>query len=64
MTPQSKVFEMKYALNSENKFGVDTNGEHWKGRTRNYFCGNIAAVKPLLEWAEGFGKVPVAQADV
>ena len=64
LTTQSRVFEMKYALNSENKFDGEKDGEHWKGRTRNYFCGFIPAVKPLLEWADGFGKVPIAQADV
>ena len=64
LTPQSKVFEMKYVLNTENKFDGDTNGEHWKGRTRNYFCGFIPAVKPVLVWAEGFGKVQIVQNDV
>ena len=29
-----------------------------------YMCGLIPAVKPLLEWAESFGKVPISQADV
>ena len=55
---------MKYAINNENKFDGEKDGEHWKGKTRNYFCGFIPAVKPLLEWAEGFGKVPITQADV
>ena len=64
MTTQSKVFDVKYALNSENKFDGEKDGEQWKGKTRNYLCGLIPAVKPLLERAEGFGKVPISQADV
>ena len=55
---------MKYGVNTENKFDGDNNGEHWKERTRNYFCGFIPAVKPLLEWAEGFGKIQIVQNDV
>ena len=64
MTPQSRIFETKYADNAANKFDGDKEGDQWKGRTRNYFCGLIPAMKPLLEWAESFGKNPIAQADV
>ena len=64
MTSQSRVFKMKYGLNTETKFDRDTIGEHWKGRARNYFCGFLPVVKPLLEWAEGFGKAQIAQSDV
>ena len=64
LTPQSTVFEMKYVFNTENEFDGDNSGEHWKGRTRNCFCGFIPAVKPLLEWAEGFCKVQIVQNDV
>ena len=31
---------------------------------RNYFCGFIPTVKPLFEWAEGFGKVQIVQTNV
>ena len=64
MTPQSRVFEMKYVLNNKHKFDGDKDGEHWKGRTRNYFRGFLPAVKPRLEWADGFGKVRIVQNDV
>ena len=64
MTPQSRIFETKYADNAANKFDGDKEGDQWKGRTRNYFCGLIPSMKPLLEWAESFGKNPIAQADV
>ena len=64
MTTQSKIFEVKYAQFSENRFDGDKNGEHWKGRTRNYFCGVLPAAKSLLEWAEGFGKNEITQRDV
>ena len=47
-----------------NKFDGDKEGEQWKGWTRNYFCGLIPAIKPLLEWAENFGKIPIAFQDV
>ena len=64
MTPQSRIFETKYADNTANKFDGEKEGDQWKGRTRNYFCGLIPSMKPLLEWAESFGKNPIAQADV
>ena len=64
LTTQSKIFEVKYAQFSENMFDGDKDGEHWKGRTRNYFCGFLPAVKSLLEWAEGFGKNEITQRDV
>ena len=54
------IFEVKYAQFSENRFDGDKDGEHWKGRTRNYFCGLVPAVKSMLEWAEGFGKNEIA----
>ena len=64
MSTQSKVFDMKYAFNGKNKFDGEKDGEHWKGKTKNYMCGLIPAVKPLLEWAESFGKTPISQVDV
>ena len=48
LTTQSKIFEVKYGQFSENRFDGDKDGEHWKGRTRNYFCGLLPAVKSLL----------------
>ena len=64
MTTQSKIFEVKFAQFNENRFDGEKNGETWKGRTRNYFCGMLPAVKQLLEWAEEFGKVEITQRDV
>ena len=64
LTPQSRIFETKYADSSANKFDGDKDGEQWKGRTRNYFCGLIPAIRPLLQWAENFGKTPITLQDV
>ena len=64
LTPQSRIFETKYADSSANKFDGDKDGEQWKGRTRIYLCGLIPAIRPLLQWAENFGKTPIILRDV
>ena len=64
MSTQSKILEVKYAQFIENRFDGDKNGENWKGKTRNYFCGLLPVMKHLLEWAEEFGKAEITQKDV
>ena len=64
LSPSSSIFEIKFAQSNENKFDGEKDGENWQRKIRNYFCGRLPVMKPLLEWAEAFGKTEITQKDV
>ena len=48
----SKLFEMKFALETRNQFDGNKNGTHWKRIVSGYFIGQYPKMFDILNWAE------------